>query len=156
MFRKSKIYLTINWIRMEDFLAGFRIAAAVSNMMKKVGKTMNWPTNHARLFQNPQLINIQRIQLKIHEIAESDNKDDDIVNCNSALITDDLFFMNFLNAIAEGDGGRIMRQYKYLMLYCMADTHSITYIRPFLCKLFCHLVIAKGFVGTELWTILME
>lgn len=36
--------------------------------------------------------------------------------------------MNFLDAIAEGDGLRIIRQYKYLMLLCKADgSHSVKY-----------------------------
>ncbi|CAH3030532.1 unnamed protein product [Porites evermanni] len=37
-------------------------------------------------------------------------------------------FFNFLNAIKEGGGAWIMRQYKYIMLYCKADgSHSTKY-----------------------------
>ena len=42
-------------------------------------------------------------------------------NYNCALPTDCLLCFNFLDAIKEGDGARIMRQYKYIMLYCKAD-----------------------------------
>lgn len=53
---------------------------------------------------------------------------DDVYNYNCALITDCFLFFNFLDAIKEGDGARIMRQYKYIMLYCKADgSHSTKY-----------------------------
>ena len=60
--------------------------------------------------------------------TSQDIKSDDIFNYNCALLADGLFFMNFLDAIAESDGARMMRQYKYLLLYCRADgTHSAKY-----------------------------
>ena len=46
---------------------------------------------------------------------------DDVYNYNCALLTDYFLFSNFLYVIKEGDGERIMRQYKYIMLYCKAD-----------------------------------
>ena len=53
---------------------------------------------------------------------------DDVYNYNCALLTDCFLFFNFLDAIKEGDGTRIMRQYKYIMLYCKADgSHSTKY-----------------------------
>ena len=42
-------------------------------------------------------------------------------NYNTALLSEGLFFLNFLDAVAEGDGKRIIRQYRYLMLLCKAD-----------------------------------
>ena len=54
--------------------------------------------------------------------------EDDVFNYNCALLTDAFLFFNFLDAIKEGDGSRIMRQYKYIMLYCKSDgTHSTKY-----------------------------
>lgn len=53
---------------------------------------------------------------------------DDVFNYNCGLLTDGFLFLNFLDAIGEGDGMRIMRQYKYIILYCKADqTHSTKY-----------------------------
>ena len=53
---------------------------------------------------------------------------DDMFNYNSALLSEGLFFMNFLDAVSEGDGERLIRQYKYLMLLCKADgSHSTKY-----------------------------
>ena len=60
---------------------------------------------------------------------ESPSKqDDDMFNYNTALLAEGLFFLNFLDTVAEGDGERIIRQYKYLMLLCKADEpHSNKY-----------------------------
>lgn len=52
---------------------------------------------------------------------------DDFYNYNAALLADGFLFQNFLDAISEGDGERIMRQYKYIMLYCRADGGSSKY-----------------------------
>ena len=57
--------------------------------------------------------------------AEPCNKPtDDVYSYNCALLADGLFFINFLDAIKEGDGVRLMRQYKYMLLYCRADGHA--------------------------------
>ena len=49
-------------------------------------------------------------------------------NYNCALRTDCFLFFNFLDVIKEGDGAQIMRQYKYITLYCKADgSHSTKY-----------------------------
>ena len=55
-------------------------------------------------------------------------KGDDVFNYNCSLLTDSFLFFNFLDSIKEGDGERILRQYKYIMLYCKADgAHSTKY-----------------------------
>ena len=60
--------------------------------------------------------------------AKESKQVDDVYNYNCALLTDCLLFFNFLDAIKEGDGARVMRQYKYIMLYCKADgSHSTKY-----------------------------
>ena len=47
---------------------------------------------------------------------------------NAALLSEGLFFLSFLDAVSEGDGMRIIRQYKYLMLLCKTDDlHSVKY-----------------------------
>lgn len=52
---------------------------------------------------------------------EQSKPTDDVYNYNCALLADGLFFANFLDAVKEGDGMRLMRQYKYMLLYCKAD-----------------------------------
>jgi len=62
---------------------------------------------------------------------------DDAFDYNCALLTDGYLFFNFLDAIKEGDGDRIIRQHKYFMLYCKADgTHSTKYALECLYQLF--------------------
>ena len=56
-------------------------------------------------------------------LHSKEKKGDDVFNYNCALLADGLFFLNFLDAVSEGDGLRIMRQYKYMLLYCRADGH---------------------------------
>lgn len=48
-------------------------------------------------------------------------ENDDIYNYNCALLADGFLFKNFLDAKKEGDGERVMRQYKFMLLYCRAD-----------------------------------
>ena len=58
-------------------------------------------------------------------------------NYNCALLEDGIFFMNFLDAVSEGDGQRLIRQYKYFMLMCKADdSHSKKYDLECLYQLF--------------------
>lgn len=60
--------------------------------------------------------------------SSKDTCTDDVFNYNSALLSEGLFFLNYLDAVSEGDGARIIRQYKYLMLLCKADDpHSTKY-----------------------------
>ena len=73
--------------------------------------------------------------------TSQDVKSDDIFNYNCALLADGLFFMNFLDAIPESDGARMMGQYKYLLLYFRADgTHSAKYALQCLYQSFLVLV----------------
>ena len=56
--------------------------------------------------------------------STTDESGDDVFSYNCALLADSLFFLNFLDAVKEGDGIRLMRQYRYMLLYCRADGHS--------------------------------
>lgn len=67
-------------------------------------------------------------------------------NYNAALLSEGLFFLNFLDAVSEGDGMRIIRQYKYLMLLCKADdAHSVKYVLESLCQL----ILSNGLSAKE-------
>lgn len=62
------------------------------------------------------------------DLEKEGSEQDDMYLYNSALVADGLYFLNFLDAVAEGDGERILRQYKYMLMYCRADTkHSTKY-----------------------------
>ena len=70
--------------------------------------------------------------------SSKDKPDDDVYNYNCALLADGLVFLNFLDAVSEGDGLRLMRQYKYMLLYYRADGHhSNKYSSECLYQSFC-------------------
>lgn len=90
--------------------------------------------------------------------SSKDKLDDDVYNYNCALMADGSFFLNFLDAVSEGDGLRLMRQYKYMLLYCRADGHhsnkhslsvSISHSASTPC---CLQGTVKGLFGTDLLT----
>ena len=70
---------------------------------------------------------------------------DDVYNYNCALMTDAMLFFNFLDAIKEGDGAQVMRQYKYFLLYYRADkSHSTKYALDILYQFFLvHALLSK-------------
>ena len=78
---------------------------------------------------------------------------DDVYNYNCALMTDCFLFFNFLDAIKEGDGVRIMRQYKYIMLYCKADgSHSTKYALEYLYQFFLvHALLSERDSARFVW-----
>ena len=62
---------------------------------------------------------------------------DDVYNYNCAILADCFLFFNFLNAIEEGVGERIVQQYKYIMLSCKANgSHSTKYALECLTQFF--------------------
>ena len=52
---------------------------------------------------------------------------DDIFNYQCNFMDHGLLFMNFTDAIAEGDGDRIMRCWKFLLLHFYSDSQSTKY-----------------------------
>ena len=58
--------------------------------------------------------------------SQDTKPEDDAFNYNCSLLTDCFLFFNFLDGIKEGDGVRMVRQYKYFMLYCKAYGSSST------------------------------
>lgn len=65
--------------------------------------------------------------LPLNSSSKKETKNiDEVYSYNCALLEDGLFFLNFLDAIAEGDGNRIIRQYKFLLLSFRADGQQST------------------------------
>lgn len=84
----------------------------------------------------------QILLLMFRELSElilsKDKFDDDVYNYNCVLLVDGLFFLNFLDVVSEGDGLRLMRQYKYMLFYCRVDGYySNKYLLECLYQLFC-------------------
>ena len=100
---------------MEDFLAGFLDVLFPLGLMVSLVGDMKHPTIH------PQMMHLVRTS---EDPCQSEvSLKDDVFNYNCALLADGLFFLNFLDAVSEGDGFRLITQYKYMMLYCRADGH---------------------------------
>ena len=79
--------------------------------------------------------------------GDSSDRDTKKTNCNCALLADCFLFFNFIDAIKEGDGLRLMRHYKNIMLYCKADDpHSTKYSLESLYQFFlvCCLLSPRG------------
>ena len=75
---------------------------------------------------------------------------------NCALMTDAMLYFHFLDAIKEGDDARVMRQYKYFLLYCRADeSRSTKYALEILYQFFLGYILlsrgtGRGLFGTDL------
>ena len=89
--------------------------------------------NHEMFHNPPVQVENEPLMVSSTKPSSPSNHDemkskDDVFDYNCALLTDGYLFFNFLDAIKEGDGARIIRQYKYFLLYCKADvTHSTKY-----------------------------
>ena len=61
------------------------------------------------------------------EIYSSDIVADDMYNYQRALLEYGMVIINFLDAISEGDGARVIRNWKFLLLYFQHDKGSQKY-----------------------------
>ena len=65
------------------------------------------------------------IEPSVRPSTDNDEKQlyemDDMYNYQCSLLDQGLFYMNFIDAIAEGDGNRIIRSWKFLMLHFYAE-----------------------------------
>ncbi len=61
------------------------------------------------------------------EIYSTDIVADDMYNYQRALLEYGLVIINFLDAISEGDGARVIRNWKFLLLYFQHDPGSQKY-----------------------------
>ena len=60
-------------------------------------------------------------------VQPSTEEYDDMFNYQCSLMDHGLLYMNFTDAVAEGDGDRIMRCWKFLLLHFYADGGSSKY-----------------------------
>ena len=98
--------------------------------------------------RNHELFHHPRVQFKDSTIMTQSSPEctalqketkagDDVYNYNCAILADCFLFFNFLNTIKEGDGERIVQQYKYIMLSCKANgSHSTKYALECLTQFF--------------------
>ncbi len=70
----------------------------------------------------------ERDEISRHQQRSSDavleTTNDDVYNYQCNLLDQGLLYMNFVDAIAEGDGDRIIRCWKYLLLHFYAENKT--------------------------------
>ena len=60
-------------------------------------------------------------------LSRTSENDDDMFNYQCSLLDHGLLYMNFTDAIAEGDGDRILRCWKFFLLHFYSDKGSAKY-----------------------------
>ena len=83
-----------------------------------------WQIMHERA-HNPPVSIVEQPMLE--EIYSSYTVADDMYNYQRALLEYGMVIINFLDAISEGDGARLLRNWKFLLLYFQHDTDSQKY-----------------------------
>lgn len=63
----------------------------------------------------------------VQSSSSSTEESDDMFNYQCSLMDHGLLYLNFTDAVAEGDGDRIMRCWKFLLLHFYADRGSSKY-----------------------------
>ncbi|CAB3986254.1 Hypothetical predicted protein [Paramuricea clavata] len=82
-----------------------------------------WRQSHEQSHSPPVSIQEQPLLTEIHD----DVVQDDMYNYQKALLNYGMVILNFFDAISEGDGTRIIRNWKFLLLYLHHDKGSYKY-----------------------------
>ena len=106
--------------RMNDRLLNGRYKCRFPGCRKTYASDGKWREIHEQSHNPP--VNIQERSL-LTEIHEEDTVDD-MYNYQKALIEYGMVILNFFDAISEGDGGRVLRNWKFLLLYFHHDGQS--------------------------------
>ena len=82
-----------------------------------------WRQSHEQSHSPPVSIQEQTLLTEIHD----DVVQDDMYNYQKALLDYGMVILNFFDAISEGDGDRVIRNWKFLLLYLYHDKGSYKY-----------------------------
>ena len=83
-----------------------------------------WRQMHEQSHDPPVYIEEQPM---LAEVYSSNDVSDDMYNYQIAFLDYGMVVMNFLDAISEGDGERVIRSWKFLLLYFQNDKGSPKY-----------------------------
>ena len=83
-----------------------------------------WQQMHEQSHDPPVYIEEQPM---LAEVYSSNDVSDDMYNYQMAFLDYGMVVMNFLDAISEGDGERVIRSWKFLLLYFQNDKGSPKY-----------------------------
>lgn len=110
--------------RLKDKTADGRYKCRFLGCEKTFSNDGKWRMMHERARDPP--VRIEE-QLMLVEIFDGDVVADDMYNYQRALLDYGMVVINFLDAISEGDGARVIRNWKFLLLYFHHDKGSKKY-----------------------------
>ena len=110
--------------RLKDKTANGRYRCRYPGCKKTFSNDGNWRMMHERAHNPPVSIAEQPI---LEDIYSGYTVADDMYNYRRALLEYGMVIINFLDAISEGDGARLLRNWKFLLLYFQHDTGSQKY-----------------------------
>ena len=110
--------------RLKDKKANGRYRCRYPGCKKTFSNDGKWRMMHERAHNPPVSIAEQPM---LEEIYSSYTVANDMYNYQRALLEYGMVVINFLDAISEGDGARLLRNWKFLVLYFQHDTGSQKY-----------------------------
>ena len=124
--RHEKIALAVNQLeekhlqRMKDKTPNGRFKCRFPGCNKRFSSDGKWRYTHEQSHNPPVSIEEQPLLTEIHEGVIAD----DVYNYQKALLEYGMVALNFFYAISEGDGARVIRSWKFLLLYLHHDGQS--------------------------------
>ena len=110
--------------RLKDKTADGRYKCRFPGCKKTFSNDGKWRMMHEGAHKPPVSIAEQPM---LEEIYSGSIVSDDMYNYQRALLEYGMVIINFLDAISEGDGGRLLRNCKFLLLYFQHDKGSQKY-----------------------------
>ena len=110
--------------RLKDKTADGRFKCRFPGCKKTFSNDGKWRMIHERAHDPPVSFEEQPMLV---EIFDGDVVADDMYNYQRALLDYGMVVINFLDAISEGDGARVIRNWKFLLLYFHHDKRSQKY-----------------------------
>ncbi len=110
--------------RLKDKTTNGRYKCRFPGCKKTFSNDGKWRMVHERAHDPPVCIEEQPM---LGEIYSTDIVADDMYNYQRALLEYGMVIINFLDAISEGDGARVIRNWKFLLLYFQHDKGSQKY-----------------------------
>lgn len=152
--KHKKIVLAANQLeekqlqRLKDMAPSGRYKCRFPGCKKTFSSDGKWRQSHEQSHNPP--VNIQEQPL-LTEIHQEDIRDD-MYNYQKALLDYGMVILNFFDAISEGDGARVIRNWKFLLLHFHHDKGSYKYALEGLYMLFqIHALLSPKAAHNLVW-----
>ena len=110
--------------RLKEKTSDGRYKCRYPGCQKTFSSDGKWRQVHERSHDLPVSIEEQPLLVEIYNVEDVP---DDMFNYQRALLDYGMVIMNFLDAISEGDGARVVRSWKFFLLYFQHDKGSHKY-----------------------------